>query len=106
MKENNHMKKLSSEDRLRSALAAKSVLRALDRSNSTLTYQQFAEVIGLKVENEPWHPSHRQQVGNVLKLLAAVEKSAVEKASSFQRIVNADTGEPGAGFYRDVKLVG
>ena len=95
----------NSEDRLMSAFAAKSVLRTLQRSDSILTYQQFAEAIGLKAESEPWHPRYRQQVTSVLSLLAAVEKQAHEEASPFHRIVNANTGKPGAGVRRDTRLI-
>jgi hypothetical protein len=91
------------QKRLECALAGVGVLRTLNLTDETTTYRQFAVAIGLMAESEKWQAWHRQQVTDVLDLIAATEKKAGGNALDYRRIVNAQTGEPGAGVTRILK---
>jgi hypothetical protein len=102
------LKTLDVQARLEYARAAVAVLRGLAAADNTLRHHQFATAIGLIADGEGWRPWHRQQVGDILKLVGAVETQAGEKAGTlplqFQRIVDQH-GQPGTGFYKKCKII-
>lgn len=102
------MKTLDVQARLEYARAAVAVLRALKIADRTMRYGEFAKAIGLMADGEGWQPWHRQQIGDILNLIAAAEKQAGENTGiepiQFERIVTAQ-GEPGIGFYKSSKIV-
>jgi hypothetical protein len=102
------MKTLDVQARLEYARTAVAVLRALPIFNSTMRYKEFASAIGLMPDGSQWQPWHRQQVGDILTLVAAAERQAGPDSGTeplqFQWVVNED-GEPGAGFYKSSKIV-
>ncbi len=102
------MKTLDVQARLEYARAAVAVLRALRIAGQTMRYREFATVIGLMADGEEWKPWHRQQIGDILNLVAATERQAGSNAEieplQFERIVTED-GTPGAGFYKTAKIV-
>ncbi len=102
------MKTLDVQARLEYARAAVAVIRALRIADGTMRYSEFASAIGLMSDGDHWQPWHRQQVGDILNLIAATERQAGQNTGGdplqFERIVNAH-GEPGAGFYKTSKLV-
>jgi hypothetical protein len=101
------MKTLDVQARLEYARAAVAVLRALQVSNSTMKYRQFAIAIGMMAEDEEWKVWHRTQITAILNLTAAAEKqgrSADSRPLEFERIVTGK-GEPGEGFYKKAKIV-
>ncbi len=102
------MKTLDVQARLEYARAAVAVLRALRISDSTMRYGQLAAAIGLMSDNDRWEPWHRQQIRDILNLVAATERQAGENAGieplQFERIVNEE-GQPGPGFYKTSKIV-
>lgn len=102
------MKALDVQARLECACAGVSVLRALRITNGTMRYGEFARAIGLIADGETWQPWHRQQVPEVLRIIAAVERQAGANTGTasleFERIVNAE-GEPGAGVVRTSRIV-
>ena len=73
-----------------------------------MRYGEFAKAVGLIADSEGWQAWHRQQVPEVLRIIAAVERQAGEIEGKvpleFQRIVNAE-GEPGAGVLRNTRIV-
>lgn len=95
------MKTLDVQARLEYGRAAVAVLRALKIANSTMRYGEFAKAIGLMADGEDWQPWHRQQIGDILNLIAATERQAGQHTGvdllEFDRIVTAQA-EPGAGF--------
>jgi hypothetical protein len=92
------------QKRLECALAGVGVLRTLNLLDETITYRQFAVAIGLMAESEKWQAWHRQQVTDVLDWIAATEKRAGGTELDYRRIVNAQTGEPGAGVTRNSRI--
>jgi len=102
------MKKLDVQARLEYGRAAVAVIRALKISNRQMRYGEFARAIGLISDGEGWQPWHRQQVRDILNLVAATQRQAGENESfeqlEFERIVNED-GLPGAGFYKTTRIV-
>ena len=102
------MKTLDVQARLEYGRAAVAVLRALKIANSTMRYGEFAKAIGLMADGEDWQPWHRQQIGDILNLIAATERQAGQHTGvdslEFDRIVTAQA-EPGAGFYRSSRIV-
>jgi hypothetical protein len=101
-------KSIDVQARLEYAGAAVAVLRSLRIAESTMRYGQFATAIGLKSESEPWQPWHRQQVRDILNLVAATEHQAGNKAGTnpleFERVVRED-GQPGTGFSKVSRIV-
>jgi len=87
---------LSVEDRLVYARAAVAVLRALKITDSTMRYGDFARAIGLIPDSGRWEAWHRQEVANILQLVAVVERQghAQEGAEplEFERIVPPRSG--------------
>lgn len=102
------MKTLDVQPRLEYGRVAVAVLRALKIADRTMRYGEFARAIGLIADGEDWQPWHRQQVGDILNLIAAAEKQAGQNTDvepiQFERIVNAH-GEPGVGFYKSSQIV-
>jgi hypothetical protein len=102
------MQRLDIQDRLEYARAAVAVIRALGILEKTMRYSEFATAIGLKADGEKWEPWHRQQVSDILYLLAATQRQAGSNTGTdplkFEWIVTGD-GEPGEGFYRNARIV-
>jgi hypothetical protein len=73
-----------------------------------MLYREFAVAIGLMSDSEQWQAWHRQQVGDILNLVAATERQAGRNTKldplQFRRIVNED-GQPGGGFYKTARIV-
>lgn len=72
-------------------------------------YAEFSAAIGLIGGGEKWQPWHRQQIRDILNLVAATEEKAGSntgaEALQFERIITADEGKPGAGFYKTSQIV-
>jgi hypothetical protein len=102
------MKTLDVQARLDYARAAVAVLRALKIADKTMRYGELSAAIGLKSDDDNWQPWHRQQIRDILNIVAATERQAGENTGveplQFERIVNED-GQPGAGFYKKSKIV-
>jgi hypothetical protein len=102
------MKTLDVQARLEYARAAVAVLRALKIAHRTMRYGEFAKAIGLMTDDEGWQPWHRQQIGDILNLIAAAEKQAGQNTDldpiEYERIVTAQ-GEPGVGFHKSSRIV-
>ena len=102
------MKTLDVQARLEYGRAAISVLRALKIADRTMRYHEFARAIGLIADGEDWQPWYRQQIGDILNLVAAAEKQAGQNTGldpiQFERIVTAQR-EPGVGFYKSSRIV-
>jgi hypothetical protein len=98
------MKTLDVQARLEYARAAVAVLRALRIADITMRYGQLAMAIGLMSDNDRWEPWHRQQIRDILNLVAATEGQAGENALQFERIVNEE-GRPGPGVCKTSKIV-
>ena len=101
-------KHLDVGQRLQYAIAAVAVLRTLEATDRTMRYKHLAHAIGLIRLGGDWEPWHRQQVAEILKVVAAVERQAGRKSGAppvrFERIVTKD-GLPGAGVTRDTRIV-
>jgi hypothetical protein len=73
-----------------------------------MRYSEFATAIGLMSDGESWQPWHRQQIRDILNLVAATERQAGGNTGlepiQFERIVNQQ-GQPGEGFYKTSKIV-
>ena len=99
------VKTLDVQARLEYARAAVAVLRALRIADRTMRYGEFGAAIGL---GEKWQPWHRQQIADILNLVAAAEQQAGDNAGleplQYNRIVNAK-GESGTGIKRTSKIV-
>ncbi|MDQ6433101.1 hypothetical protein RB623_03430 [Mesorhizobium sp. LHD-90] len=102
------MKAIDIQARLEYARAAVAVLRALAITDSTMRYKQFARAIGLISDDDDWHAWHRQQIRDILNLVAVTEKQSGANTGlvplQFERIVN-QAGEPGVGFHKVSKIV-
>lgn len=101
-------KRLDVRARLEYALAAVSVLRSLELTNRTMQYKDLGQAIGLISPDDGWKPWHRQQIADILQIVAAVERQAGTKTGAapiqFATIVKAD-GQPGAGVSRNTQIV-
>jgi hypothetical protein len=76
------MKRVDVQARLEYARAAVAVLRALKISDRTMRYGEFAKAIGLIADNEPWEVWHRNQVSDILRIVAAVEHQSTRAVRS------------------------
>ncbi len=98
-------KTLDVQARLEYARAAVAVLRSLRIADRTMRYGEFASAIGL---GDKWQPWYRQQIADILNLVAAAEKQGGDNAGieplQFNRIVTAE-GVPGKGVSRSSKIV-
>ncbi|MGA8613472.1 MAG: hypothetical protein WB760_17575 [Xanthobacteraceae bacterium] len=85
------MKGLDVQDRLVYARAAVAVLRALKITGSTMRYGDLARAIGLIPDGGRWETWHRQEVADILQLVAAVERQGRSNEGAepleFERIV-------------------
>lgn len=103
------MEGLDVQDRLEYARAAVAVLRALKITDSTMRYGELARAIGLIREGGRWEAWHRQQVADILQLVAATERQGHAKegaeALEFDRIVTAETGKAGAGVTKNSRII-
>ena len=70
------MKTLDIQARLEYARAAVAALRALRITDKTMRYGQFATAIGLISDGDRWEPWHRQQITDILNLVAATENQS------------------------------
>jgi hypothetical protein len=99
------VKTLDVQARLEYARAAVAVLRALRIADRTMRYGEFAAAIGL---GDKWQPWHRQQIADILNLVAAAERQAGDKTEveplQFERIVTGQ-GKPGKGIKKASKIV-
>jgi hypothetical protein len=101
------VKTLDVQARLEYARAAVAVLRALRISETKMRYSEFAKAIGVMSDGENWEAWHRQQITDILNLVAATERqgrNAGIEPLQFERIVTGD-GEPGLGFYKTSRIV-
>lgn len=100
-------KKIDVQARLDLARAAVAVLRSLHLTGGTMRYGQLARAIGLIADGDAWQPWHRQQVRDILVLIAATEHQAGKNVGSeqvhFECIVN-EHGQPGTGFYKTSRI--
>jgi hypothetical protein len=89
---------LDIQDRLQYARAAVAVLRALKITGSTMRYGDLARAIGLIPDGGRWEAWHRQEVADILQLVAAVERQGTGKEGAepleFERIVPPRSGRP------------
>ena len=101
-------KRFDVRDRLQYAMATISVLRSLALTDRTMQYGQLAQAIGLIPPTGAWKVWHRQQIAEILQIIAAVERQAGPNTGAarveFERIVAKD-GKPGAGVTRDTRIV-
>ncbi len=100
------MKTLDVQAKLEYARAAVAVLRALQISDRTMRYNEFARAIGMMSENEKWEAWHRHQITDILYLVAAAEAQRRDPNAiplAFDRIVTGE-GEPGAGFWKKARI--
>ncbi|MFL5240256.1 MAG: hypothetical protein ACJ8EL_22200 [Rhizomicrobium sp.] len=101
------MKFLDLETRLDMARAATAVLRGLQIKNGQMTYGELAKAIGMIKSGERWEAWHRNQIGDILKIIRAVEVqsgSAADNPIEFEKIVTAE-GEPGTGIAKNTRIV-
>jgi hypothetical protein len=101
------MRSLDVQARLEYARAAVAVLRALQISNKTMRYNEFARAIGVMSVDEKLEVWHRNQIIEILNLASAAEKQGLSVDATpleFDRVVKAD-GEPGEGFYKKSRIV-
>ena len=66
-------KRLDVRDRLQYAMATIAVLRSLALTDRTMQYSQLAQAIGLIPPAGTWKAWHRQQIAEILQIVAAVE---------------------------------
>jgi hypothetical protein len=81
------------------------VLRQLTASDKTMRSNELGRAIGLIGQEERWQPWHRQQVANILRLTAAVDRhnNNDKETLEYHRIVGAD-GKPGSGVKHTSRL--
>jgi hypothetical protein len=100
---------LDVQSRLEFARAAVAALRTLQIKNTEMTYGEFAKAIGLLSDDDHWKAWHRQQVRDILNLVAATQRKSGPKvkikALDFNRVVNAKDRKPGRGLYDSTTLI-
>jgi hypothetical protein len=85
------------------AASGVTVLRELTAKDETMRSGEFGRAVGL-IGEEGWRPWHRQQLANVLRLIAAVDvHNNGAETLDFHRIVGAD-GKPGTGVSHNSRL--
>jgi hypothetical protein len=97
-------KRLKARRTLELALAGVAVLEALDLKDAKMTYGEFARAIGLLGPDDAWEAWHPRQVSSVLYLIGALNNETGDDVN-VDRLVNAATGKPGGGLYRDPRIV-
>jgi hypothetical protein len=89
-------------------MEAVTLLTRLAADNKTMRYHEFGKAVGLIAPDGKYEPWHRQQVADILILVAAVEAQAGPNTGKpplqFERVVG-EGGEPGAGFHKTAKIV-
>jgi hypothetical protein len=104
-----NVKALDVQDRLEYARSAVAVLRSLQINEKTMSYGEFAKAIGLIPDTEGWKPWHRQQVAEILNLVAAAElqgaKSHNIRPLQYERVVTRKTKQPGKGISKESRIV-
>src|SRR5260221_4834888 len=101
------MKTLDVQARLEYARAAVAVLRALKISGTKMRFGDFARAIGLMSDKEEWGIWYRNQISDILNLVAATERQGGNtdyEALQFDLLVTAD-GQPGQGCYKTSRIV-
>ena len=88
------------------ARAGVAVLRALEQSNTSMRYQEFARAIGLMKAGDTWDAWYKTQVRDILVIIAATERYRKSEGTplDFSRIVTA-SGVPGAGFTKESRII-
>lgn len=101
------MKALDVQDRLEYARAGVAVLRALQITDRTMSYAEFARAIGLMAQSGKWQVWHRQQVSDVLNLIAATERQGPKDAATleYDRVIVERTGKSGKGVTKESRIV-
>jgi len=89
--------KLNTQQRLAAVQATVVLLRTLERVDGIVTYREFAEITGLMEPGSKWEAWHRTWCADVLDATAVLSRETLD----FGRVVNAQTGAPGAGVYRE-----
>jgi hypothetical protein len=102
------MKLLDLETRLEMARAAVAILRGLQIADAKMTYGELARAIGMIKPAESWEAWHRTQIGDILKIVGAVQAQSGAAAEhhpiEFERIVS-EQGEPGPGIAKRSRIV-
>jgi hypothetical protein len=89
-------------EKLTLALAVLGVIRELEATNETMTYGQLCKAVGLG----EWERSHRFKISEVLNILDAVDYGINgPRTIDWNRFVTQADGEPGAGMYRQNRIV-
>jgi hypothetical protein len=103
------MNALDVQDRLEYARSAVAVLRSLQITAKTMRYGEFAKAIGLISDTESWKPWHRQQIAEILNLVAAAERQGAKSLDieplEFERIITGKTSQPGKGISKESRIV-
>jgi hypothetical protein len=103
------MQALDVQDRLEYARSAVAVLRSLQITGKTMRYGEFAKAIGLISDTEIWKPWHRQQIAEILNLVAAAEKQGSKSPDidplEYERVITGKTSRPGKGIVRESRIV-
>jgi len=99
---------LDVQDKLEYARCAVAVLRALKIRDAKMTYGDFAKAIGLIRGSGTWQVWHRQQITDILCIVAAVERlNSAHNAEplDYDRIITGATGQSGEGVFKTSKIV-
>jgi hypothetical protein len=104
------MKALAVQSRLGYARATVAVLRTLKITQTTMRYIDLARSIGLMSGHDRWEPRLRQQIEDILRLVAAAERQKGGGADveneplEFERIVTAKNGQPDDGVAKTSRI--
>jgi hypothetical protein len=105
------MKTLDAQHRLEYARATLAVIRALQITDKTMSYDELARAIGLMTTTERWQPWHRQQLEGILQLVTAAERDARRgtrpdvNATEIARIVAVKDGPSAKGVHKHLRVV-
>ena len=74
-----------------------------------MSYGEFARAIGLMTDADKWEVWHRQQVADILNLVAAAEgqsnKNINIKKLEYDRVIVQRTGRSGKGIAKESRIV-
>ena len=102
------MGQLDVGDRLKYAHAVVAELRTLEGLDATMRYRDLAKAIGLISPSGKWEAWHRQQIAEILQIVAAAERyrsgNKNSSALNFKRIVTA-SGRAGKGVTRTSRII-
>ena len=88
------MKRLTPTEKIALLAPAAAVLRAMQITDSTISYRDFARPIGMTTADDGWMPASRFWLGELLHLLGEVYG---KDGLPYDRVINAKTGKPGDG---------